>query len=175
MQISRTSHALTRALEFVGAYPGLLPSLSPFLFLGHTKNKPLCMFLLTVATSMFVNFSSSIRPMCMRKTMSTIPRHYRRNQKRWHHFIRSFSPSSSTRSNTPLHFASTEGHADVCEYLVASKADAAARDRCVRCRTLQTPSTHMLPSRSGDTPLKVAVIHGKSDVEAYLRGIGAPE
>ena len=111
----------------------------------------------------------------MHKTMSTIPRHYRRNEKCWHHSIRAFSPSSLTRSSTPLHHASTQGHADVCEFLVASKADAAARDRCVRCRTLQMSSTHMLPSSSGDTPLKVAVREQNSGVEAYLRGIGAPE
>ena len=110
----------------------------------------------------------------MLKTMSTIPGHWR-NQKYWRHSIRAFSPSSFTRSNTPLHNASTQGHTDVCEYLVASKADAAATDRCVRCRTLHTPSTHLLPYSSGDTPLKVAVREQNGGVVAYLRGIGAPE
>ena len=85
------------------------------------------------------------------------------------------SPSSLTRSNTPLHNASIQAHADVCEYLVASKADTAARDRCVRGRTLHILSTHLLPSSSGDTPLKVAVREQNSGVEAYLRSIGAPE
>jgi hypothetical protein len=41
-------------------------------------------------------------------------------------------------------------------------------------RALSSHTTHSLPCRSGENPLKLAIRNNKSDVVAYLRSIGAP-
>ena len=85
---------------------------------------------------------------------------------------------SSPSGRTPLSRSASLGHLEICRLLVSSKADLAARDRCGRCQRCSRFSlnqSHPLACSSGKTALKWAMDQNKSDVVAFLRGIGAPE
>jgi ankyrin repeat protein len=56
-----------------------------------------------------------------------------------------------------LHWAAFNGHKDVAELLLASKAEVNAK------------------SNGGQTPLRVAVLHGHTDVAELLRQHGGHE
>jgi hypothetical protein len=66
---------------------------------------------------------------------------------------------------------------EVCQFLVACKADVTSKDRYRRLLSaaLLRSQTHTLRCSSGRTPLKLAIDYNKSDVIAYLRSVGAPE
>ncbi len=78
---------------------------------------------------------------------------------------------------TPLHWSSFKDHVDVCQFLVASKADMTTRDRCrfVSSAALLCSAAHPLRCSNGLTPLKLAIQEKKSDVAAYLRSVEAQE
>jgi ankyrin repeat protein len=85
---------------------------------------------------------------------------------------------SSPSGYTALMNSARKGHLEVCKLLVSSKADLAARNRCGRCQRCSRFSlnqSHPLACSSGDTALKWAMDNNKSDVVAFLRGIGAPQ
>jgi ankyrin repeat protein len=70
------------------------------------------------------------------------------------------------------------GHLEVCKLLVSSKARLAARSRCGRCQRCSRFSlnqSHPLAFSYDWTALKFAMVNNKSDVVAFLRGIGAPQ
>ena len=85
---------------------------------------------------------------------------------------------SSPSGATPLIRSAYYGHLEICRLLISSKADLAARDRCGRCQRCSRFSlnqSHPLACSRGNTALKCAMNENKSDVVAFLRGIGAPE
>ncbi len=85
---------------------------------------------------------------------------------------------SSPSGGTALMNSAYNGHFDVCRLLVSSKADLAARTkcgRCQRCSRFPLNQSHPLACRDGRTALKCAMDQNKSDVVAFLRGIGAPQ
>ena len=85
---------------------------------------------------------------------------------------------SSPSGDTALMYSAAQGHLEVCKLLVSSKADLAARDRCGRCQRCSRFSlnqSHPLACSDGKTALKCAIDEKKSDVVAFLRGIGAPQ
>ena len=85
---------------------------------------------------------------------------------------------SSPSGSTALMNSAFEGHLEVCKLLVSSKADLAARHwcgRCQRCSRFSLNQSHPLACSNGNTALKCAMGEKKSDVVAFLRGIGAPQ
>jgi hypothetical protein len=76
---------------------------------------------------------------------------------------------------TPLHWSSRFGHLETCRLLVDSRADVTARTMCRSPSRASQSFSHSLRCSCGTTPLKLAIVHNKADVVAYLRGIGAPE
>ena len=85
---------------------------------------------------------------------------------------------SSPSGYTALMESAAHGYLEVCKLLVSSEADLAARDRCGRCQRCSRFSlnqSHPLACSGGITALKWAMNNNKSDVVAFLRGIGAPQ
>jgi ankyrin repeat protein len=85
---------------------------------------------------------------------------------------------SSPSGGTALILSAYHGRLEVCKLLVSSKADLAARARCGRCQRCSRFSlnqSHPLACSDGWTALKYAMDNNKSDVVAFLRGIGAPQ
>ena len=85
---------------------------------------------------------------------------------------------SSPSGGTSLMESAAQGHLEVCKLLVSSEADLAARDRCGRCQRCSRFSwnhSHPLACSFGYTALQYAMACNKSDVVAFLRGIGAPQ
>jgi ankyrin repeat protein len=85
---------------------------------------------------------------------------------------------SSPSRTTALMYSAIGGHLEICKQLVSSKADLAARGwcgRCQRCSRFSLNQSHPLACSQGNTALKWAMGENKSDVVAFLRGIGAPQ
>ena len=85
---------------------------------------------------------------------------------------------SSPSGMTALMISAGNGHVEVAKLLVSSKADLAARHRCGRCQCCSRFSlnqSHPLACSDGSTALKWAMDFNKSDVVAFLRGVGAPQ
>ena len=92
------------------------------------------------------------------------------------HFQLFVTPSPS--GCTALMQSACGGHVEVAQLLVSSKCDLAARTRCGRCQCCSRFSlnqSHPLACSGGRTALKWAMHFNKSDVVAFLRGIGAPQ
>ena len=80
-------------------------------------------------------------------------------------------------------YSAAEGHVDICRLLVSAGANTRERrcDNAARsCGTFfarSSPSTYAALCRDGNpqlTALRIAIMHSKSDVVAYLRSVGAP-
>jgi ankyrin repeat protein len=78
------------------------------------------------------------------------------------------------RQKTPLHFCAGNGFLEACRLLVHYRADVSARMRCRSLHPRAPPFSprHSLRCSDGRTALDRAM---KTDVQAFLRSLGAPE
>jgi hypothetical protein len=131
---ARTTPALVCAFENAGAivvsfanfHPLLCFSSDTALLLSSVQGHPeICKFLVVSGADVNVKDDEyDARPCIAHSKMRA----------RLRYCLQRFHPLLCFRLWTPLHWLSLHGHLDICQLLVASKADVCARDRCGRRR-----------------------------------------